>query len=884
MDFWARLFGTTYAPQKPVARPAVHDPQARLLRFKRVYNTFVELCNRPRNPSAEGPLFASLRTCLDKLAALLREESRAPVPHTCLQFAGGTQIYTRVARVATVSQHEPLIRSSVAVFAALVDSEEVDFLASGHFAKSLMGLVRKVADSGNVLVDNETETAILELLFTIAAKIRLQPEILPVWFQSSAKRETEHVILNEKNEKNEKKSFVGATQKDDFPLCYLLIDRVHHEGRIGDFARTGLLYVFEATGRSLDLETWVVSSDLPTLMASGLGALYSQLSRELSILHPDASLPAVLAMSDYTTTHTRATAESAFSERHRAHMATFLSYLAFWQDVLDHCRSADVKQTLLDHFQILFLQQLLYPSLLQSSDMDAGSSVAVLTYMTAMLDALEYPDLIHMMLTYLLAIQDQENAVPSAPQTPINPDQPPRSPIAAKRRQSLMLLNAPNDANDAVEPTLFNLVDLIINDVNSRSSQTVFAALKLTSSILSRQRKYAFGTLLKVEKAKPDSPDRTIGALECELQQYSQLAVSLHPQYGLDFTYGCLCQDLRQAIETQVLQKSTSTGPTTTDDTNVGGYILGDNDALLRTLQSVLRTFFTNSIDVNLALTQAIISIAQCVELRLEHWLALPPKAYTFSAPVSESPRSWQAHLDEEEQLGWSTLQAALRFPTWTNSSAPTLFTELQRLVAELESVRTNVPHLNQLIAGRKNMLHAAHLEYGPTSDPPSLMHSPVGQSAAFLEVPQALRKGGHNSGSSTPSSIPGRGRSGAEKATSNSLPLSARRSLEVASRATSRVASRSREEHSPSIFRPPPPETPSTTDVLMQVIEFPDIITAAESSPGEDHVSDISGHRSASLNHVLTNVVVLQEFLLELVAVLQVRAAVLGDREVRSV
>lgn len=872
MDFWARLFGTTYAPQKPVARSAAHDPQARLLRFKRVYNTFVDLCNRPRNPFAESSLFDSLRACLDKLAALLREESRAPVPHTCLQFAGGTQIYTAVARVATVSQYEPLIRSSVAVFAALVDSEEVDFLASGHFAKSLMGLVRKVADSGNVLTDNETETAILELLFTIAARIRLQPEILPVWFQSTAKRDVVHDLVSEK------KSFVGVTQKDDFPLCYLLIDRVHHEGRIGDFARTGLLYVFEATGRSLDLETWVVSSDLPTLMASGLGALYSQLSRELSILHPDASLPAVLAMSDHTTTHARATAESAFSENHRAHMATFLSYLAFWQDVLDHCRSEDVKQTLLDHFQILFLQQLLYPSLLQSSDTDAGSSVAVLTYMTAMLEALEYPGLIHMMLTYLLAIQEQK---PAAPQTPTNPAPSPHSPVAAKRRQSLMLLNSPRDMNDAVEPTLFNLVDLIINDINSRNSQTVFAALQLTSSIISRQRKYAFGTLLQVQKAKPDNPDRTIGALEYELQQYSQLAVSLHPQHGLDFTYGCICQDLRQTIEIQVLHRSTSHGPSTANDTFVGGYILGENDALLRTLQSVLRTFFTNSVDVNLALTQAITSIAQCVELRLEHWLALAPKAYSFAAVNSEPSRVWQSHLDEEEKAGWSTLQAALRSPTWTDSSAPFIFNELQALVSELDTVRVRFPQLDQLIAGRKNMLQAANLEDGPTSDPPSLMHSPASQKAAFLEVPKALRTENHNSGSV---STLARGRSGADKATSNSLPNSAQRSTEVASRATSRVASRSPEITSPSIFRPPPPETPSTTDVLMQVITFPNINPVAGSSPVDDHIGGTSGERSASLNHVLTNVVVLQEFVLELVAVLQVRAAVLGDREVRSV
>ena len=43
-----------------------------------------------------------------------------------------------------------------------------------------------------------------------------------------------------------------------------------------------------------------------------------------------------------------------------------------------------------------------------------------------------------------------------------------------------------------------------------------------------------------------------------------------------------------------------------------------------------------------------------------------------------------------------------------------------------------------------------------------------------------------------------------------------------------------------------------------------------------------VGGERTASLNHVLTNVVVLQEFVLELVAVLQVRAAVLGEKEVR--
>jgi hypothetical protein len=54
-----------------------------------------------------------------------------------------------------------------------------------------------------------------------------------------------------------------------------------------------------------------------------------------------------------------AQAESFFGEDFQNHLVTFLSYLTFWQDVLEHCRSTDVRHTLIDHFQILFLQQLL---------------------------------------------------------------------------------------------------------------------------------------------------------------------------------------------------------------------------------------------------------------------------------------------------------------------------------------------------------------------------------------------------------------------------------------------------------------------------------------------------------------------------------------------
>lgn len=160
-----------------------------------------------------------------------------------------------------------MVRDAVAVYAALIDSEEEDFLENDVFAASLMNFIGRTIGAGSIGVGEDIEADIVELLFGITTKIRLQPEILPVWFATSTRQE------------NQKVDFAGITQKEDFPLCYQLIDHVHHEGRIGDFARTGLLYIFESASKSTTLEQWIVNSDLPTFMATGLGALYSQLSR-----------------------------------------------------------------------------------------------------------------------------------------------------------------------------------------------------------------------------------------------------------------------------------------------------------------------------------------------------------------------------------------------------------------------------------------------------------------------------------------------------------------------------------------------------------------------------------------------------------------------------
>lgn len=147
------------------------------------------------------------------------------------------------------------------MFSLLLDSEEEESFGDTGFAKSIMTFMSKAT-----VVGVQAEADIVELLFAIATKIRLKPATLPVWF------------VPVKNNGN-RPSPEEAPFKDDFPLFYLLLQYVHHEGSIGDFARTGLLYLVESTSHSEVLERWIVESDLATLMASGLGALYSQLSR-----------------------------------------------------------------------------------------------------------------------------------------------------------------------------------------------------------------------------------------------------------------------------------------------------------------------------------------------------------------------------------------------------------------------------------------------------------------------------------------------------------------------------------------------------------------------------------------------------------------------------
>lgn len=170
-----------------------------------------------------------------------------------------------VTKLALSSHDEAMLRSATLLFNTLIDSEVDGVVDNRLFARALVDLVRR-ADKKS----EDIEGRLVELLFGVANNIRLQPNILPAWFAPRSDDDDQNTGNVE---------FAGTMRTDDFPLFYVLVEYVHHAKRAGDFARTGLLYLIETASRSKDLERWLIESDLATLMATGLGALYSQLGK-----------------------------------------------------------------------------------------------------------------------------------------------------------------------------------------------------------------------------------------------------------------------------------------------------------------------------------------------------------------------------------------------------------------------------------------------------------------------------------------------------------------------------------------------------------------------------------------------------------------------------
>ncbi|KAK3686121.1 Retinoic acid induced 16-like protein-domain-containing protein [Podospora appendiculata] len=757
MDFWQRLIAHTPLSSGSSRKDFAKDPARRLHRFEKEYSQLLQAWRNSSNLARDAEAAEYIEIRLQELTNLLTDESRRPLPHPCIAFAAAKQVYIPVAKIATSSFNEWIIKEAVLFFATLIESEEEAFVENEVFSASLTNLLVRITGANSIRLGADTEARVVELAFNITTKIRLDPDILPAWFKSPQNNTQSQTPVptqtqtqgeqQQQQQSDDHDKFTGRTQKQDFPLFYLLIDYIHHEGKVGDFARTGLLYIIEAASSSVPLEQWIVESDLSTLMATGLGALYSQLSRKLVIDHPANELPAILAFSDYQHPKSNYEIISSCAFEFRSHLDTFLSHLLFWQDVLNHCRSVEVKSTLLEHFQVIFLQQILYPSLLESSDIDGGSSVAVLTYLRRILESVDHPDIINLILHYLLALPDIVASIPSDSRDAVS---------AARKRKSMDLATIMASKGEATaDPLLFNLVDLILACLRSHSHQTVFVTLQLVSVILKRHHRYAVTTLLYTESLLGESTYRTSGAHQQEVEYFMSLAETIGGQDNFDEIYDNVLKDTLTRLENHSCSIKLVTPKTSTNnhklpaipDTlpgaprDVRSHTLRPDDPLLNIALDRLQTFFLNHVETNLSLTEAIFDLAVCGFMHLEGWFLRHPHNYTYNddddtPPLPEPPLDPESPEYAEYQKNQS-MQECHRRPKWIPSTLPRLLTILQTLCDEVSAYRETIPRFDGLLQQRREAFQIADSASTPV---PTRPKNPTSQPSGAITTPALER------------------------------------------------------------------------------------------------------------------------------------------------
>ncbi|KAF8937521.1 hypothetical protein BGZ47_009021 [Haplosporangium gracile] len=599
----------------------------------------------------------------------------------------------------------------------------------------------------------------------------------------------------------------------EFLLFTYLSKFVHREGKSGDFARTGLLFLMElATG---SLGEYILDSEFSSYLTAGVGALYSQLPRKL-IVKTD---PNNLTTSSTTSPppepkpSRRANTELSTSKDFQSRLDAFLRVLEFCQDVLMRCPNAEIATTLLASFKTVFLENILYPSILECSDTD-GSSVAVISYIDLILQALEHEALVDQVVGFLMASEEEEDT---------------RAKVLEDTDAFAEVQNPQATSPYFMATGRFTLKDLVLSRLKSRSQPTVIATLKLLSTVITRHCKYS----LKLLSIQPDNCANSLTeALDMPGQHpYRSVPLINHHAHELDLFFGLIAtinpgntqeifccgyesylRDAEGSIEqhqcltdgnkTAEVQKTTGSsaseaelkkqrrrstkyGNRTNEMTEdltaeavaqslkkageaaafglAGGQSHGSrhpvpmhrllpSDPLLQILLGTLSHFFAHTVELNLALTGVITSLAVCPCRSLEGWLLFKSSDVKRldedrgSEEDSDSGDSQGLHLidseldtttlndsDDEETLPSyltrNSTRAGMEFAMTSGppsfKSFPPFFTMLRTLTQQVDYYRSEIDGFDEYLDDRRRTLLATTIESTTTSAAMMATNSP---------------------------------------------------------------------------------------------------------------------------------------------------------------
>lgn len=516
--------------------------------------------------------------------------------------------------------------------------------------------------------------------------------------------------------------------------------------------------------------------------------------------------------------------------------------------------------------------------------MDSGSSVAVLTYLTYILETLNHDGLIRLILHYMLGTpaQPPQDSKPSRPST------------LAQRRKSETLISNNAIRVDDPSPDLITLTNILHGYLGSQNHQTITASLRLLATILESWHEFANTRLLKVQISRANRK-RSKSIHDQQLEILYSLAEAILDHDALEESYESHLQDAQMMLEMhpcsadqllplniEALEKMVLRAPPEQR-------IVLPDDTLLTCLLSLLDQFLVNDIAVNLSLSETLAALASCRETRLEGWLL----GSALEVSVDTETKAEKHSRDIPSSISRPEV-------------ASPVFSRLASLVERIDRLRQDIQDFDIYLAERRHVFKVggeiddalADVAVQRSHESQDRKLSSQRDLTAVGSISERLHPSGDNSRSISP-----RGRQQDLTDNNRRVPKSLVGRLSHLRMSPSPSRSNPLERpYSPSPLRrrsmsstasSPIPSPRGPPDVLHQKLRFK--VTAAghrrqprESGGSETsslHSESVKGEsdldveeKEISLSHLLTNVIILQEFILELAAIIQVRASLFGE------
>ena len=666
---------------------------------------------------------------------------------------------------------------AIRTIASMVDLLDDRFLVHNAVHKPTIKLLRFcVLDERQSELDHED---LVDLMYIICSKIHGFPALLNIFFHDKQWLTTPQktfslstsLTANHNNSSNTNAN--NGSPEYEFLLFTYLLRFVHREGRSGDFARTGLLFLMEMAVDQLG--EFILESDFATIMAAGLGALYSQLPRKLIIkddVEINSSPAAYLLGQDLDPRafpSVELGVEQSDSEQFKYQLDSFLKLLEFCQDVLLRCPNDAISERLLQCIRMIFSRNILYPSILECSDND-GSSVAVVSYIDLILQTIQQQNLADVIVGYLMDASDDE--LEFGLQQPSKPMSPSSTHGGSTNMFAGVKFDRFNSTPYFTAAERFTLKDLIFSRLKSSSQPTVIATLKLLKTLIIKHCRFAnrlLSTTPDVRNSRDSMyddglPSTIISHHIREIELYFALISAIdgvHADDILVLGYEDYLRDMETTLNSdqcfhnllQQLPTRTNTkserrrsfkyGQRESCTKNTESHFLQNNmtqrqrhrirptDTLIQILLGLLSHFFAQSSELNLALTGVISALAICPYRSLEGWIAfgesdrtnaedilnLSTSKYTeqeedgirgneIYALTAIQEQEKEEGEDDDQSIDFGAERNSIRMTAPTQfKSFPPFYTLFRTLTQQIDYYRSEVDGFDKLLDERWNGL-----------------------------------------------------------------------------------------------------------------------------------------------------------------------------------